>query len=253
MEEKGDQVQDAWDILNIANSRFPEVLAVVNMASQVSETAFTYSSLHNSSSRLANFLRASGVRRADRVAVCLPNSRECLEIHFACAALHAILVNLNTSLVARELAHILSVSSPRCIIAHTRLQRPLCEAVLQLTHSGGQVIDQPKGLVADSYLGNLGGLLSLSDLTASRFVSFFKWQQEKCSQRAQCDACSSRVLGEPLIGPEAPRCIRSITTLHIPSSFILTSHRLANAEQCTAHDVIDTVSAAGSVNVQKHA
>lgn len=152
MESKEDRVDDAWDILETANSRFPKVLAVT-VASQVSETAFTYSSLHSSSSQLANFLRASGVRRAGRVAVCLPNSRECLEIHFACAALHAVLVNLNTSLVARELAHILSVSSPRCIIAHTRYQRALCEAVLQLTHSISQVIDQSKDLMTDSCPG----------------------------------------------------------------------------------------------------
>ena len=133
-------IEDAWSVLDSAKQQFPQALAVVDLASKTSETAFTYSSLYSSSSQLANFLRAAGIQRLERVAVCLPNSQECLEVHFACAALHTVVVNLNTSLVARELAHILQVSSPRCIIAHTRYQGPVLEAIKQLDGSAGQVI-----------------------------------------------------------------------------------------------------------------
>ena len=132
--------RDAWDLLENTNNNFPERLAVVGLCGQAETVQYTYRELHASSCRLANFLAASGVCRGDRVAVCLPNSRQVLEAHYACAALHAVLVNINTGLVARELCHVLFVAGPKCVIAHRRQGTPLLEAITQLEQAAtGQV------------------------------------------------------------------------------------------------------------------
>lgn len=56
----------------------------------------------------------------DRVVLMSRNCAEVIVAHFACAALHACIVNVNTQLKASELVHVLETSQPRVFIAETR-------------------------------------------------------------------------------------------------------------------------------------
>ncbi len=141
MDKQHDSLRDAWDILQHACTKFPEKLAVVDAGSRAAadgralseaSSACTYGRLHSSSVLLASCLQQTGVCRGDRVAVCLPNSLQVVELHFACAALHAVLVNLNTSLVARELTYILQVSGAKCLVSDWRQSDTLLKAVTQV-------------------------------------------------------------------------------------------------------------------------
>ncbi len=133
----------AWDILERAAQDHPHRLAVVD-ATAAGPTTLTYLQLYRRAASLAAFLRREGVGRGNMVAVMLHNCRQVvsknssqssscvstctavehagmttavsrmmsvsedaqvLELHFAVAALHAVIVNVNTSLVARCLSH----------------------------------------------------------------------------------------------------------------------------------------------------
>jgi fatty-acyl-CoA synthase len=66
--------------------------------------------------RLANWLRAAGVGRGDRVAVLARDGVEHLDAFFACGKLGAIHTALNRRLHPRELAGIVAQTTPRALI-----------------------------------------------------------------------------------------------------------------------------------------
>lgn len=107
-------LQDAWQILELAAIHYPEKLAVVDCGN---DTLLTYAELHQRATRLAAWLQRSGVRRGDRVGILARNSSYVMELHFAAAALHAVVVNLNIHLAPAELAYILSDSKPKVTFA----------------------------------------------------------------------------------------------------------------------------------------
>ncbi|MET8873256.1 AMP-binding protein [Nocardia sp. NPDC004604] len=74
---------------------------------------------HNRAGRLAAALVAEGTNRGDRVAVMLRNDIEFLETSLAIAACGANPVPINTRWQAPEVAHVLTDSRARVIIAHT--------------------------------------------------------------------------------------------------------------------------------------
>jgi len=57
-----------------------------------------YAQLHRESVALAHWLHQQGIGRGDAVAVHCRNSAAVMRIHFAAAALHAVVVNLNINL-----------------------------------------------------------------------------------------------------------------------------------------------------------
>ena len=63
-----------------------------------------------------------GLHRGDRVVVMMRNAWEVMAAHFACAALHLCVVNVNTHLQPAELAHVMNVSDPAVLIAETRFE-----------------------------------------------------------------------------------------------------------------------------------
>ncbi len=107
-------LQDAWQILELAAIHYPDKLAVVDCGNN---TLLTYAELHQQATRLAAWLQRYGVRRGDRVGILARNSSYVMELHFAAAALHAVVVNLNIHLAAAELAYILSDSKPKVTFA----------------------------------------------------------------------------------------------------------------------------------------
>jgi fatty-acyl-CoA synthase len=70
----------------------------------------TYGQLRDRAYRLANGLRALGVRKGDRVAVLLRNCAEWFDIFFAVAGLGAVIVPVNFLLKSKEVAFIINDS-----------------------------------------------------------------------------------------------------------------------------------------------
>jgi acyl-CoA synthetase (AMP-forming)/AMP-acid ligase II len=115
-------------------------------ASNVACAPFTYAELHERVAGLAGALADLGVRAGDRVAVLASNGLPFLELYFACAHLDAVLVALNTRLLASEL-HAIVADAQACVLA--------CDAAL-LPVANEMVAGTPVRalLVLDDVAGN---------------------------------------------------------------------------------------------------
>lgn len=127
--------QDAWDVLTLAATNFGDNIAYVDTTSQV---ALNYSQLLEQSSRLASWLHSQGIQRGDRVAVMLHNCIEAIQLHFAAAALHAIVVNINTHWVDREVSLVLQDSSPELVFVHPQYLATV-QAATEFTNIPGTI------------------------------------------------------------------------------------------------------------------
>ncbi len=132
--------QDVWQLLELAAIHHADTLAVVDCAGGVSPERpgrqLTYGQLFGRAAALAGALRASGVRRGDRVGVLSRNSSHVIELHYAAAAIHAVVVNLNIHLAAPELAYILADAQPRLVFADTHCAPALLAAHAELQRGG---------------------------------------------------------------------------------------------------------------------
>jgi acyl-CoA synthetase (AMP-forming)/AMP-acid ligase II len=114
---------DAWALIPWAAQRYRDRLAIVDLSTAGSAKPegaglLTYAQLGERCAQLASHMASAwGVRRGTRVGVMLRNSAEVVEAHFAAAAAHAIVVNVNVSLAPRELAHVLRDSGCHALIA----------------------------------------------------------------------------------------------------------------------------------------
>ena len=124
-------VQDAWQILELAAAHHGDSLAIVNIGSDGPSLAclFTYEQLFARAAAVALKLQQTGVGRGDHIAVLSRNSSNVMEIHFAAAALHAVVVNLNTHLAPPELAYILSDSKPKVVFAECAFSHSILAAI----------------------------------------------------------------------------------------------------------------------------
>ena len=86
----------------------------------------TYGELEERCHRLANALRARGIRHGDRVAVLSPNAPAILEAHYAVPLAGGVLVAINTRLASAEVGHILRHSGARVLLVDHALA-PLVE------------------------------------------------------------------------------------------------------------------------------
>tara|TARA_B110000444_G_scaffold16117_1_gene13875 strand:- start:154 stop:1668 length:1515 start_codon:yes stop_codon:yes gene_type:complete len=89
---------------------------------------FTYQDLEDRSSKLAEYLQKSGVKKGDRVGILSMNCSEFFELEFACAKIGAIELPLNWRLTKPELDYILNDSEPRVLI----YDKPFEEMVKEL-------------------------------------------------------------------------------------------------------------------------
>jgi len=99
--------------------RFPNRLAIADGGRQVS-----YAELDKRVGRLANALRAQGVRRGDRIAALLVNGLPLVELYLATARLGAILLPLNWRLTPAELGWIINNAQPRLLFRSPELAEP---------------------------------------------------------------------------------------------------------------------------------
>ena len=101
----------------------------------------TYASMYSNCLKLSTFLAsACNVGLESRVAVMMPNCAEVMELHFTAAATNATLLNLNTHLVAQELAYILGDARPVVIFSSIAYARTLEEALRAVVgeHAAGR-------------------------------------------------------------------------------------------------------------------
>lgn len=80
------------------------------------DTTVTYAQLHARTTRLAQALRALGLRRGDRIAYLGPNHPSYLETLFAAGALGAVFVPLNPRLAGPEIAYQLGDSGAKALV-----------------------------------------------------------------------------------------------------------------------------------------
>lgn len=105
---------DVWSLLKHAAVQYEDRLAVVDCG--IPNQLFTYSELYQRVLSIVHYLSERGIKKGDRIGVILQNRHEVLEVHFAAAALHAVVVNVNVHLAAREVSYILIDSSPKLVV-----------------------------------------------------------------------------------------------------------------------------------------
>jgi fatty-acyl-CoA synthase len=122
---------------------YPEKVAVVHGAMR-----YTYGQFEERVNRLANQLRAQGLKKHDRVALLCPNTPAMLEAHFAVPAAGGILVTINTRLNAAEVSYILRHCGASWLFA----DREFAPLVASLDSSGLKVIEiADTGAAGDPY------------------------------------------------------------------------------------------------------
>ncbi len=77
---------------------------------------YTYAELNERANRLANWMRALGVEKGDRVSILAHNSVEYMDLFYGLAKIGAIFAPLNWRLVAPELAYIVNDCQPKVLI-----------------------------------------------------------------------------------------------------------------------------------------
>ena len=95
--------------------RFPDKAALIYQ-----DERLTYRELETWSNRFAHALRAGGVQRGDRVAICLENSPETVIAIFASLKADAAFMLLNPSMKEEKLTYVLNNSRATALITHGR-------------------------------------------------------------------------------------------------------------------------------------
>jgi len=103
------------EFLEQSAQRFPEKTALVH-----GDHRLSYLTLDELSNRLAHGLAALGVRRGDRVAVCLDNSVEAVIAIFGILKAGAVFMMINPTTKAEKLTFILNNSRARSAVLHAR-------------------------------------------------------------------------------------------------------------------------------------
>ena len=103
------------ELLTIAGAIVPDRPAVI-----FDGRTTTFEGLAERVNRLANGLSEMGVGPGDRVAIMQVNTNECIEAYFAAAQLDAIYVPINFRAKTGELAQMLDIANPSCLLIGER-------------------------------------------------------------------------------------------------------------------------------------
>ena len=105
-------IRPLQDGIRAQAERRPEALAIV-----MRDARLTYADVETGSNRLARALAAAGVRRGDRVALCLRKSPRAVVAMLAALKAGAVYVPLDTASPVARLSHMLVAAAPRCVLA----------------------------------------------------------------------------------------------------------------------------------------
>jgi len=121
-------------------NRIPRSLAVISET-----TKYTWQEFNRQVNKMGNALTKLGVRKGDRVAVCLPNSPEYLVTYFGIVKIGAIAVPFNVMFKSEEIKYIINNSEAKLLISfdgetmnkvlETRDEIPTLEKVVLLGES----------------------------------------------------------------------------------------------------------------------
>jgi len=100
-----------FDIIERSGRRYPDKAAVIFYGSRI-----TYEELYKSSMNLAGYLYEIGIRKGDRVAVCIGNSPHWHVCAFGIHRANAIMVSINPLLAEREIKYVLDDSGAKAVI-----------------------------------------------------------------------------------------------------------------------------------------
>ena len=102
---------------------------------------FTFGEIEARSNRLANALRARGLRKGDRAGCYLANRVELIDLFLACVKLGVIFVPINILYRDREMAHITGDAEPSLIVSAGNLQELMSEAATQSSDRPSESLD----------------------------------------------------------------------------------------------------------------
>jgi fatty-acyl-CoA synthase len=88
---------------------------------------YTYAELNTRANHLANWMRALGVEKGDRVSILAHNGLEYVDLFYGLAKIGAILAPLNWRLVARELVYIVNDCQPKVLLCGPEFTGVLAE------------------------------------------------------------------------------------------------------------------------------
>ena len=120
---------------------------------------YTYAELNARANRLANWIRALGVQKGDRVSILAQNGVVYVDLLYGLAKIGAILAPLNWRLTARELTYIANDCEPRVLVCGPEFvdllaeMRPEIEVAHEIGVQGAQfegALDYDEGLAAAS-------------------------------------------------------------------------------------------------------
>jgi len=142
--------------------------------------SFTFGEIAARARRMADALRARGLRQGDRLCVQLANCVELIDLYMACVQLGVIFVPVNVLYREREVAHILADAAPRFLVTRDNLG--------ELTSDGAGVAgeceaplltgDSPAALVYTSGTTGTskGAVLTHNNLAANAVNLLACWQ-----------------------------------------------------------------------------
>ncbi len=134
----------------------------------------TFAELKSDVLRVANALKASGIKPGDRVAYLMPNLPEMLVAHFAVPLIGGVLVAMNTRLAPAELRYICNHSGAKILVADAGLHDSWGELV-GTTETVTEIFsftDHEAGIVPVS------GVPAYDDLVARGDESALPWEVE---------------------------------------------------------------------------
>jgi malonyl-CoA/methylmalonyl-CoA synthetase len=141
---------------------------------------FTFGAMGARARRMANALRARGIRHGDRLCVQLANCIELIDLYLACVRLGVIFVPVNVLYREREVAHILTDAAPRLFVTRDNLDELASEAGAVSDDCAGPYLDgeSPAALVYTSGTTGTskGAILTHNNFAANAVNLLTCWQ-----------------------------------------------------------------------------
>lgn len=125
------------NFLENASQKYPDKDAVWYMSKWV-----TYSEIDLLSNAIGNYLKETGIKRGDRVALLYENSFNCIIAYFGIIKAGAVSVALNTADKTDALIYLLNDSEARAIITNKKYSRYLIPALKKTPYLREVIIDQ---------------------------------------------------------------------------------------------------------------